>query len=299
MVERKKLPSMTALQVLISIAENGSTSSASTKLSLTQSAVSKQLLSFEQLIGAEIFLRSPQGMQLTEVGKIYLEHAKIAVRAMDEAALRAASLNPSPELLRLVVPPILGDRWLLPRFHRFTEQHPDIEVQFTSYISGGNVAAADGIFRYVVQAGDGEDGAYLFGNDVRLVSAPHYWEKLGSPLDIRGVADGVMLEHPQTPAHWSMFTKANDMENVAVRHTTRFGYYSMVIRAALAGQGMALIPEGLITEDLSSGRLINPAQLSFRSPFGYWFVKPRGASPSKAVAFFEQWLLAETQLTQD
>lgn len=296
---RKKLPSMTGLQVLISIAENGSTSAASARLSLTQSAVSKQLLAFEQLIGAELFLRNPLGMQITEVGKIYLEHARVAVRSMDEAMLRVASLNPTPELLRLVVPPILGDRWLLPRFHTFSEQHPDIEVQFTNFVSGTNVTAADGIFRYVVQPGDGEEGSYLFGNDVRLVSAPSYWEKLGRPQDIASVAEGVMLEHPQTPAHWAMFTKANGVEGLPVRHITRFGYYSMVIRAALAGQGMALIPEGLITEDLRDGRLVNPSGLNFRSPFGYWFVKPRGARPNKAVNCFEQWLSQESMVMAD
>lgn len=299
MVERRKLPSITGLQVLISIAENGSTSVAAAKLSLTQSAVSKQLIAFEQLIGSALFNRSAQGMALTEVGKIFLEHARVAVRSLEEASLRVAALNMEPEQLRLVVPPILGDRWLLPRFHGFSEQNPDIDVQFTSYVSGSNLDAADGVFRYVVQPGDGEEGLYLFGEEVRLVSAPQYWQKLGEPKTIKDVSKGVMLEHPQTPTHWSMFAKANGHENLQVRHTTNFGYYSMVIRAALAGQGMALIPEGLIVEELMSGRLVNPANLGFRSPFGYWFVKPKGARQSKAVELFEEWLINEASVTAD
>jgi LysR family glycine cleavage system transcriptional activator len=299
MIKRRKLPSMTGLQVLVSIAFHGSTSAAALQLAMTQSAVSKQLLSFEQLIGGALFSRSPQGMALTELGKIYLEHARVVIKAMDDAALRATRLRPGPEVLRLVVPPILGDRWLLPRFQSFSDAHPEVEVHFTSFVSNNHADAADGIFRYVVEPGVGEEGSYLFGKDVRLVGSPAYWERLGNPMTIEDAAKGVMLEHPQTQVHWQIFAAANQREGLKVHHITRFGYYTMVIRAALAGQGMALIPEGLISEELASGRLVNPAQLSYRSPYGYWFVKPRLHASKDAIGCFDAWLSEQAKAMAD
>ncbi len=132
---RRRLPSTTALQVLIAVAERGSTSAAAESTSLSQSAVSKQLLTLEDLIGSPVFARTPRGMIPTEVGSIYIEQARTALKAMEDAALRVARLKPGPRVLRLQVPPIFGDRWLLPRFLRFTEQHPEIEVQFTTFVS--------------------------------------------------------------------------------------------------------------------------------------------------------------------
>lgn len=292
-MERKKLPSMTSLQVLLAVSERGSTSAASEVLALTQSAVSKQLIAIEQLVGASLFVRKPSGMILTDVGKIYVEQARVVMKAMDDAALNVVRLKPHNNVLRLLVPPIFGDRWLLPRFADFSDANPEIDVQFSAYVSNSQSEAPDGEFRYVVQPGDGEEGTYLFGNVVCLVASASYWQKLGAPRTIEEASRGVILEHPQTPVHWHLYAKANGKDALSAQHITRFGYYSMVIRAALAGQGMALIPRGLIREDLATGRLINPNGLGYRSPFGYWFIKPNKLHRAKSTRIFEKWLEAE------
>lgn len=296
---RKQFPSMTALQVLLAVGERGSTSAAAEPLALSQSAVSKQLIGLEELIGGPAFQRTPNGMVPTELGAIYIEHARTAIKAMEDAALKVARLKPGPRVLRLQVPPIFGDRWLLPRFVQFTEAHPEIEVQFTTFVSKTQTEIPDGSVRFLVTPAPDEEGTYLFGNDIRLVSAASYWEKLGDPATIDAVARGVMLEHPQTPFHWPLFVQANGLLGLEVRHTMRFGYYTMVIRAALAGQGMALIPHGLIVDELAAGRLVNPGGLGYRSDHGYWFTKPGNIPTSQSMRLFEQWLLEEARSTKD
>ncbi|MFK0386421.1 LysR family transcriptional regulator [Agrobacterium sp. NPDC090273] len=296
---RKQFPSMTALQVLLAVAERGSTSAAAEPLALSQSAVSKQLIGLEDIIGGPAFSRTPNGMVPTELGAIYIDHARTAIKAMEDAALKVARLRPGPRVLRLQVPPIFGDRWLLPRFAQFTEAHPEIEVQFTTFVSKAQTEVPDGSVRFVICPGAEEEGAYLFGNDVRLVSAASYWEKLGDHGTIEAVSRGVMLEHPQTPFHWPFFAEANDRKGLEIRHTMRFGYYTMVIRAALAGQGMALIPHGLIVDDLVAGRLVNPGGMGYRSDLGYWFTKPGNIPTSQSMRLFEQWLYEEARTMRD
>ncbi|WP_440411855.1 LysR substrate-binding domain-containing protein [Neorhizobium petrolearium] len=299
MTSGRQLPSTTALRVLLAVAERGSTSAAADSTNLTQSAVSKQLLSLERLIGSPAFVRTPRGMVPTEVGTIYIEHARTALKAMEDAALKVARLKPGPRVLRLQVPPIFGDRWLLPRFAGFTEAHPEIEVQFTTFVSPTQSEVPDGIFRFLTQPLPGEHTRYLFGRDVLLVSAPSYWQQVGHPHTIEELANGVMLEHPQTPLHWRHFAASSGYPGLEVRHTTRFGYYTMVIRAALAGQGMALIPRGLILEDLAAGRFVNPHGFAYRSDYGYWFARPENIASSESMCIFEKWLGAIAEDMQD
>jgi DNA-binding transcriptional LysR family regulator len=296
---RKQFPSMTALQVLLAVAERGSTSAAAEPVSLSQSAVSKQLLGLEELIGGPAFLRTPNGMVPTELGVIYIEHARTAIKAMEDAALKVARMKPGPRVLRLQVPPIFGDRWLLPRFAQFTEAHPDIEVQFTTFVSKTQTEVPDGMARFVIQPAEDEEGEYLFGHDIRLVSAPSYWQKHGEPETIEAAAAGVMLEHPQTPFHWRFLAAFHDAPALKARHTTHFGYYTMVIRAALAGQGMALIPRGLIVDDLAAGKLVNSSGLGYRSDYGYWFTRPKNLPTSQSITLFEQWIRSEAMTVRD
>uniref|UniRef100_UPI003101AF09 LysR family transcriptional regulator n=1 Tax=Neorhizobium sp. EC2-8 TaxID=3129230 RepID=UPI003101AF09 len=299
MSDRKQFPSMTALQVLLAVAERGSTSAAAEPMAMTQSAVSKQLIALEGLIGGAAFRRTPNGMIPTEFGAIYIEHARTAIKAMEDAALKVARLKPGPRVLRLQVPPIFGDRWLLPRFAQFTGAHPEIEVQFTTFVSSTQTEIPDAMVRFVVELPANEDGRYLFGNEVLLVSAPTYWEKLGEVTCLDAVSKGIMLEHPQTPFHWAPFVEFNSQKGLEVRHTMRFGYYTMVIRAALAGQGMALVPKGLIAEEIAAGRLVNPAGLGYRSDFGYWFSKARNLPKSTSMSLFENWLYSEAESGDD
>lgn len=293
MAGRQRFPSTASLQVLLAVAERGSTTAAAESIALSQSAVSKQLLGLEEMIGSPAFLRTPHGMVPTEIGRIYIDHARIAIKAMEDAILQAARLMPGPRLLRLQVPPIFGDRWLLPRFHSFSARHPDIEVQYTTFNASSQSEIPDGVFQFVSVASRDPRADYLFGADVRLVSAPSYFDKMGLPESLEDASRGIMLEHPQTPFHWRHFAEHHDCPDLTPRHTTRFGYYTMVIRAALAGQGMALIPFELLTDDLASGRLVNPAGLGYRSDYGYYFLAQENASQRHSMAAFRDWLLAE------
>ncbi len=296
---RQRLPSTTALQVLLAVAERGSTSAAAESTSLSQSAVSKQLLALEYLIGSPVFIRTPRGMIPTDVGSIYIEHARMVVKAMEDAALRVARLKPAPRVLRLQVLPILGDRWLLPRFAEFAETHPEIEVQFTTFVSPTQSEAPDGIFHFLPGPRQEKDMHYLFGHEVLLVSAPSYWEKNGLPETIEDLTRGEMLEHPQTPLHWRYFAESTGKTDLEVRHITRFGYYTMVIRAALAGQGMALIPRCLMLDELATGKLVNPCGFGYRSSHGYWFATPHGVKPNSSMESFKTWLMAQARGMRD
>ena len=76
----------------------------------------------------------------------------------------------------------------------------------------------------------------------------------------------------------------------------RYDYYSMLIRAAISGMGMALLPECLVTEELKSGVLVNPLSMGYESRSGYYFMCTQEKAKDPALSLFRTWLL-ETAAT--
>jgi DNA-binding transcriptional LysR family regulator len=291
-----RLPSSTAsLRVLLAVAEHGTASRAAKAVNLTQSAVSKHLRALEETMGAVFFTRGSRGFVPTEAGRIYIKHARSALAELESASVRISTLKASPWSVRLHVLPIIGDRWLVPRFSRFAELHPEIDVQFTSFVTADTTEAADGTFRFGEGHWPGQRADYLFGRDVALVGAAALLSRAGGLETARDVCRYTVLDHFQTPLRWSEFAVAHGLDDFKPAHTIRFGFYSLVIRAAISGQGLALVPRRLVQDELASGRLVNPAGLGFKSRNAYWFTVPDDRPARPGLEVFHRWLLAEVQ----
>jgi len=297
-MSRTHLPSTVGLRVVAALAQHGTVSSAADALHLTQSAVSKQLKNIEALAGTPLFDRTSQGLSPTDAGTIYIEQARIALGALETAAVRVAALRRSQPAIRLHVLPILGDRWFMPCFSRFTELHPEIEVEFTTFAASDTVEEADAVFRFGEGNWPGWRADYFLGRDVILVGAPQLIAREGGITSLEDIRRYPVLEHRQTPLRWSDFAQATHLNEFVPARITRFGYYSLVIRAAIGGQGLALIPRSLIPDELASGQLINPLGLGFVSPNCYWLTTPENRPLSAGLATLREWLLQEARQSE-
>lgn len=293
------LPSTTSLRIFEAVARHGSCSGAASEVCLTQSAVSKQIKSLEQLLDCELFVRSPRGLILTEAGSAYSRHVRDALAGLEAAAISVARLRDAPQSIRLHVLPILGDRWLLPRFPAFIDRHPDIDVQFTTFVSAEDTEEPDAEFRYGEGAWPGYMADYLFGREILLVAAPSFLARFGNIQSAADVARHTLLQHFQTPAIWSEFAQAQGLRGENPARITRYGFYGVMIRAAVAGLGVALIPRAFVAEELASGHLVNPSGLSVRSRAGYYLVLPENRPPRSGLIAFREWLLDEAQALRD
>lgn len=295
---RQHLPTITGLRVVAGLAQHGTISETAKFLHMTQSAVSKQLKSTENVIGMSLFTRTTQGLMPTEAGTIYIEQARVALGALEIAAARAAQLQSSKPTLRLHVLPILGDRWFIQRFVDFAETHPEIDVQFSSFAPTDSETEADVVFRF----GEGDwpnwDADYFLGRQVLLVGAPQFITRKGGINKAEDIANFQLLEHLKTPLSWSACAEANNLSNIEPERFVRLGYYSLVIRAAIGGHGLALVPRSLILDELESGQLINPLNLQYDSPVSYWFTTQSGQKKSPQLEIFRQWALSEAYKTE-
>jgi LysR family transcriptional regulator, glycine cleavage system transcriptional activator len=293
MTQNAQPPSTSALRVFLTVARLGSTARASEVVHVTQSAVSKQIQALESQLGAVLFERGPRGLKLTEMGAIYLPYAEAALEQLARGARRLDERHGAPTPIRLHMLAIVGERWLMQRFPMFAQAHPQIDVQFTNYVSENETEEPDIDIRHGEGPWPGRRAHYLFGRDVALVAAPALLERSEPFTNVAGIQKMTLLQHFQRPTYWAEFTETHGLRGAVPAHTVRYGYFSVIIRAAIAGLGVALVPRCFAREELASGALVNPLGLGFVSTSGCWMVLPRSGGDSPELATLVSWLCEE------
>lgn len=288
-------PSSTALRAFTTVARLGSTARAAHLVNLTQSAVSKQVLALEHHLGTVLFDRSPLGLKLTEAGAIYLPYAEAALEQMERGAMRLAERAAIARPIRLHMVAIVGERWLMARFPAFAEAHPGVDVQFTNYVSESETEEPDLEISNGVGPWPGKEAHYLFGRDVALVASPDLVDRMGGFRRAADIQKMTLLQHYQMPTFWAEFTETHGLRGAVPEHTVRYGYYSVIISAAVAGLGVALTPRCFVAEELASGALVNPLGLGFTSATGVWLTRPLGQPQQPGLDAFVGWLLEEAR----
>jgi DNA-binding transcriptional LysR family regulator len=289
-------PSTVSLRVFLEAARLGSATQASDAVRLTQSAVSKQIKLLEDVLGATLFERTPQGLTLTEQGMIFRPYAEAALEQIARGRRRLAERQGQRRPVRLHMLAIVGERWLMARFPAFNADHPDIDVQFTHYVSEHESEEPDLDIRH----GDGrwpdQSASYLFGREMTLAVSPALLDRFGGTIVASDVQRLTLLQHFQMPAYWAEFTESHGLRGAVPAHTIRYGYMSVIVKAAVAGLGVALMPRCFIREEVASRDLVELQALRFESATGYWLTRPADEAHRPEVDALHTWLVAEAAL---
>lgn len=297
---RHRIPSTTALRVFEVAARQLSCTVAAEELCMTQGAVSKQLRSLEETLGVPLFVRVNRGLVLTDLGRWYLQQITPLLGALSAASEQLTQLHAPRTSLTLRIPHILGDRWLLPRFASFLQEHPQFDVQFTNQRSGGSYAQleADGEFRFGSGTWTGCESDYLFGSEMVALMSPTLRLKFADVLDTRDLQSLTLLEHFEVPNAWAELQKSLG-HPTAVRpgRTIRYEFYSTLIKAATMDMGLALVPKVMVQEELARGDLVPVITRGFQSRMGYYFVLPTARKHEKALNTFRVWLREQARQT--
>lgn len=296
-MRRRLLPSLTALRSFEAVARVMSFSDAAAELNVTQSAASRQVRSLELFLGLPLLLRGKRGLELTDEGRSYAATVKDALDAVELATLQVMAPARSGEMLTLSALPTFATRWLIPRLASFTSGHPSIAINI---ISNDGPVTLDPRGREVAlrfgRAGDWPDATtYRLGiaEEMVVVASPALVAGLpaiASPEMLRGHA---LLQHSTRPGAWTKWLVAAGMGDLDPGGTS-FEHFFMLIRAAEAGLGFALLPRFLIEDELRAGRLVVPWPMSTIYDGGYYLICARGTAALPKIRAFRDWLLAES-----
>ncbi|MBM3293529.1 MAG: transcriptional regulator GcvA [Candidatus Aminicenantes bacterium] len=291
------LPSLTSLRFFDAAARHLSFTRAALEMNVTQSAVSRQIRLLEEHIGRPLFQRIKQRLILTESGKAYFISIRGILRQAEAATLQAMAYGNEGGILTIAALPTFGSRWLIPRLGDFTNRYPDIQLNLITKLEPFDFIDSD--IDVAIHFGrDVWPGAVchrLMGETIVPVAAPSLLggrAALDHPEDLR---DFTLLQHTTRPQAWQEWLHESGVKNVDGQAGPRFEQFYMVIQAAIAGLGIAVLPRFLIQEELGGGRLVVVVDLPVTSKYAYYLVHPENKAELKRIAVFRDWLLEKCE----
>jgi LysR family transcriptional regulator, glycine cleavage system transcriptional activator len=199
----------------------------------------------------------------------------------------------SSGVLTVSTSPDFAAKWLVHRLGRFSEAHSDIDLRVSATLHRVDFARED--VDLAVRHGDGNwaglDVVRLCSEELFPVCSP---KLLSGRNPITKASD--LLRFPLLRLDdWKTWARWFDAAGVAVPAVVGpiLNRASMLIDAAVDGQGVALARTTLAAWDLLNGRLVRPIDVSLRLSNTYWIVCPKATSALPKITLFRDWLLAE------
>lgn len=296
-MQRKLLPSTSALAAFDAVARLGSFSAAADELSLTQGAISRQIGALEAQLGVSLFQRNSRGVSLTEEGQAYFRPVGDALSSIRAASLRLMT-KIQDNKLGLAILPTFGTRWLLPRIPTFVAEHPEITVNFASRIGQFDFAqeGLDAAIHIGKPDWPGAQCTFLMHETVAPVCSPDFLAA-NTIRQARDLLNMPLIHMVSRPGAWNHWFQSLDIDGT-YNHGMRFEQFLSVAQACIAGLGVALMPLFLIRPELENGQLVAAFPHRIQSPSSYYLVSPLAALSRAPVAAFSEWLLREITVFQ-
>jgi LysR family glycine cleavage system transcriptional activator len=261
--------------------------------------VSRQIQALEEELGAPLFERRVRGIVLTPAGARFHAEVGEALGRLDRASasLRGADAR---RPLRLSVLQSFAGNWLVPRIPRFEAAYPGIDVQMEATTAYADFARdpVDLAIRFGRGPWPGLHSEKLVEIRIFPVASPTLVQgdpPLACPRDL---ARHTWLEETHVPEAWSLWLRAAGVAGLGPARTLRYDNAQLLIDAAAAGQGVALLSDVLVERALAEGRLVRPFPVSVESPSTYHLVGRPEQIDEPRIRAFRSWARAEAEAWQ-
>lgn len=293
MNSRKYLPPMGLLVAFEACARLQKFTSAAHELSLTQSAVSRQIRALEDIVGVELFVRERQAVRLTPAGEIYAEEIRQSLRDIGNSTLRIKA-SPGTGILTLAILPTMGTRWLAPLLPSFVQQNPGVTLNLVTRLEPFNMDADDvhAAFHYGAPEWPHAELDFLFEETIfpacsKGLKAQHGFARaqdlLAAPL----------LHLTSRRQAWTQWFESQGIEGPQTGGIS-IDQFATATQAASAGLGVALLPEFLFRAELERGELVSALDVRSRSQGSYYLACAASKTWYPPLKAFRQWIKEQT-----
>jgi putative choline sulfate-utilization transcription factor len=294
--------SLDLLRVFEAAARLRSFTAAALELGTTQPAISQQIKRLEEQLAVRLFDRIYRGIELTDAGEALFRDVQIGLQSMD-AGLVAITNHGQHEVLQVATDFAFAAYWLMPRLHRFHKLNPDVDVSLVTSERSHNMLRAE--VDVAILFGDGRfrqgESHWLFSEEVFPVCSPQLLAGRELPLPNEALRTFPLLhlrsENSTNWFDWGGVFKALEIAQAPAPGQLRFDNYTLVIQAAIGGQGVAIGWRNLIDDLLDQGLLCRPVPGSAISAYGYYVVLPQRKRRVQIVQQFVDWLASEQALS--
>lgn len=284
-----RLPSVQTLQALDAAARHGSYTAAANELGLTHSAISHQICDLEKRLATTLFRREGRSMVPTREAVTLLAQVRQALNLMHQTFPAGPT---SLSRIVLGIHPSLATCWLLPRIASFLAEHPDVElvVRSTADLQDFLAPGIDIAVRYGFGSWPDAESEHIGDEHLIVVCSAQYRDRVGI-ASLSDLGRCALLRHSWQP--WGPWLRAAQLNTREPELSLIVSDSSMLVQAAVAHLGVALVPERFALDALADHLLIQPLELTISDPNGYYLLwRPR--IPRSPVAnMLSSWLKSE------
>lgn len=294
-----QLPPLTALRAFDAAARHMSFARAAEELHVTPAALSFQIKSLEEHLGAPLFRRLTRAVELTEAGRALAPGAQNGFEQLG-AAWRAAKRELDSNTLIVTAGPAFTAKWLAPRIYDFVRAHPEIDLRFSATLrrldfdrDEVDVAIRFGYLR--------DTGLFSqpFKNEwVTPVMTPELAEQYPTAESLRDAPlmfdDSIDFLDP--PCDWCTWFRAAGID-FAPTHGPHFSQADHAIDAAVAGTGIVLGRRAMVLKEIADGRLVAPHKIALLSKARFRFLCRKGQETRPQIAALLNWMMNEAEKT--
>lgn len=270
------------------------------ELSLTQSAVSRQIRALEDIVGVELFARERQAVRLTPAGEIYAEEIRHSLRDIANSTLRIkAHPGTGAGTLTLAILPTMGTRWLAPLLPSFVQRNPGVTLNLVTRLEPFNMDADDvhAAFHYGAPEWPRAELDFLFEETVfpacsKSLKADHGF---GCAQDL---LHAPLLHLASRPQAWAQWFASQGIPGAQVGGIS-IDQFATATQAACAGLGVALLPEFLFRAEIERGELVSALDVRSRSQGSYYLACAMSKTRYPPLKAFRQWIQEQTVASAD
>lgn len=272
------LSQLDALRVFAAVAEHGGFRGAAAALALPRSTVSRRLVELEAALRTRLFHRTTRQVRLTDAGERLLARVQPALAAIADAGRAVIDGHTEPRgLLRITATPSMADR-IAPAMLALVARYPEVRVEIE--LSNRQVDLVGEGFDLALRAGALTDSTLiaraLGAGQSGYYASPAYLERRGTPRTRKDLATH----------DWIVFSGRSRIEDFMVHRRVTVNSLPVVVDAAIAGFGIAWIPEPAVRDTVANGLLVPvlPAHWPPATPLQLVYPSARHLAPQVRAA---------------
>jgi len=298
----RKLPPLRALQAFEAAARHASFAAAATELGVTPTAMSHQIRQLEAACGVKLFQRRPRPLLLTRAGARLYPALRDGFDALASAVATLAEADGRAPL-RVTSPSAFASKWLVPRLSKWRDENPDLPLEIigTDAVLDVRAAAADVAIRYSRKpprdfvAHEVFRDAYVPVCSPRLLAHHGPIERAADLLRFPLINYDWINRDPDAPTwrQWLDVARSIDPDFTPLEQVCGLSFREELhaIDAVIGGQGVAICSDVVVSNELSSGLLVQAHPLALPG-YGFYLVAMAHGPQAPVIEAFSAWMRA-------
>jgi LysR family glycine cleavage system transcriptional activator len=286
----RPLPPLNSVRAFEAASRHLSFSRAAEELGVTQGAISKHVLALEDFIGAQVFVRSPTGLSLTQEGYTLMEALRPAFAMMTDAFAHYHRRSPRSNTCRVATLASFASQFLVPRLPEFRARHPDIEIEFITSIRLVDLEReeADVAVRYGLGQYKGLVSSRLVKGILAPVCSPELLKQYGD--DLQALLCNNRRIQTAGYNEWRDWSKEAGIDIEKTQPAYVIEDFLVAIKALAMGQGLGLLPQILVRDQIDKGELVQFCEIPLQVEHTYHIAHTAASVRRPFVQTVVNWL---------